>query len=148
MSEGVVVNITAHSQAYEQALQRLGQLQSQFEQKLRGVGNTSKQVGREERELNRARLRVLQQIMTPQERYNQKVGELDRLLKTNKLSQDQYNRAVGHAKTQMDGAAQSGEKAFGPKMHGMGHAAIGRAGLDRRRGRGDSDCAHGVRTPG
>ncbi|NLE58092.1 MAG: hypothetical protein GX616_07020, partial [Planctomycetes bacterium] len=129
MSDGVTVNITANAQAYEQALQRLGQLQSQFEQKLRGVGETSKKVGREERELNRARLRVLQQVMTPQEKYNQKVGELDRLLKANKLSQDQYNRAVGQAKTQMDGAAQSGEKAFGPKMHRMTTQLLGALGL-------------------
>jgi hypothetical protein len=129
MGEGVQVDITANAQAYEQALQRLGQLQSQFEQKLRGVGETSKKVSREERELNRARLRVLQQIMTPQEKYNQKVGELDRLLKSNKLSQDQYNRAVGQAKQHLDEVGQSGEKAFGAKAIGFARELAGAIGL-------------------
>jgi hypothetical protein len=114
----VRVDITANAQAYEQALQRLGQLQDQFEQKLRGVGQTSQRVGREERELNRARAQVLQQIMTPQERYNQKIAELDRLLGRNKLSQDQYNRAVSQAKGELDKAGESGEKAWGAKQIG------------------------------
>lgn len=125
----VVVDIKANATLYEQALQRLSQLQDQFEGKLRGVGETSKKISREERELNRARAQILQQLMTPQDRYNEKVGQLDRLLKANKLSQDQYTQAVRQAKTEMDGAGKSAEGAFGQKTLGMVTGLAGALGI-------------------
>ena len=61
--------------------------------------------------MGRAAQRVLKQIQSPQEKYNAKVKNLSGLLKANKLSQDQYGRAVAQTKTQMIAAGQATDEA-------------------------------------
>ncbi len=123
------LRMTGEAQAVIQQLGQVRRAQETLEQKLRDFGTTSQKVGQEERELNRMREQVLRQIQTPQEQYNQKVGQLDRLLKANKLSQDQYNRAVAQSKQEMDRAGESGQKAFGPMALGMTRQLIGALGI-------------------
>ncbi len=125
----MILRMTGEAQAVIQQLGQVRRAQETLEQKLRDFGTTSQKVGQEERELNRMREQVLRQIQTPQEQYNQKVGQLDRLLKANKLSQDQYNRAVAQSKQEMDRAGESGQKAFGPMALGMTRQLIGALGI-------------------
>ena len=85
--------------------------------------------------------RVLRAIATPQEAYNKKVERLGVLLKANKLSQDEYKRAVDQAKGSLDAAAKSGQAAFGESAVGAEKLRDGR----RLHQRGDCHREKGTR---
>ncbi|MCK4603019.1 MAG: hypothetical protein KAU28_11165, partial [Phycisphaerae bacterium] len=118
-------------------------LADSYGKKLKELGVTAKKVGKDESDLGKMRQRVLQQIMTPQDRYNQKVKELDRLLKAGKLTQQQYNTAVGQAKQKLqqhnavvgqtkrkfDDAGAAGKRAFGSEARRMVTSLAGALGL-------------------
>jgi len=79
--------------------------------------------------MGREAARVLREIQTPQDQYNQKVAKLKTLLDANKLSQDQYNAAVAKAKDKLDQAGKSGEQAFGAQAIGFAKQLAGALGL-------------------
>lgn len=59
--------------------------------------------------------RITQETLTPLERYNETVAELNRLFELpdgKALSLDVYNRALGKAKEELDNAAEVGKNAF------------------------------------
>ena len=99
---------------------RANALADGYKQKLQDLGVTAKKTGKDQSDLGRLQQRVLQQIMTPQDRYNQKVKELDRLLRAGKLTQQQYGTAVDQARQKMNAAGtatksagDAGKMAFG-----------------------------------
>jgi len=79
----------------------------------------TREATRREEEYGRAARQVLQQIQSPQERYNAKLRQLGTLLRAGKLSQDQFTRAARQAKGELDGAGRAGDKAFGPNALSM-----------------------------
>jgi len=91
-------------------------------EKARAIRRENEQMGREARQ-------VWEQTATPLERYNAKVARLKQLLDAGKLSQDQYNRAVGQAKRKLDEAGRSGQDAFGPKAIGFAKQLAGALGI-------------------
>jgi hypothetical protein len=48
---------------------------------------------------------IIESLVTPQERYQQSVADLDRLLGQNLINQEQYNRALQQAQTALDNAS-------------------------------------------
>lgn len=94
----------------------MGKLQKSFDKlaKAGKKGTTEKlALDKKQIELDKQRKRVLEQIMTPQEKYNRKMKELSTLLGRNKLSQDQYWRAVRKTQVELKRAEVTGTKAFG-----------------------------------
>ncbi len=71
-----------------------------------------------EKELARAAAKVKLETIRPTEKYNAKLKQLGTLLGRNKISQEEYNRAVRRAKSDLNEAASSGTRAFGPGMLG------------------------------
>ena len=93
------------------------------------VQRAQKKAAEEARQLERAAKRVVEQNMTPLERFNRKNEELGTLLKKNKISQETYNRAVGRARREYRDAENAGKDAFGPKALGMVKNLAGALGL-------------------
>ncbi len=94
----------------------LGKLEKSFDKlaKSSKKGTTEKiKLDKQAMELDRQRKRVLEQIITPQEKYNKKVKELNVLLRTGRLTQDQYSRAVRKTRDDLKGADRAGQSAFG-----------------------------------
>lgn len=73
-----------------------------------------------EKDLGKAAERWLQAVQTPQQRYNQKLTELQSLLKAGKLSQEQYNRAVSQTSAELRSATAEQHKfgIGGKAIHG------------------------------
>ncbi|GAG38609.1 unnamed protein product, partial [marine sediment metagenome] len=99
---------------------------------LKGEGDFSKLVAEHEKVLlklakikagltanEKAAKRWYDSTRTPQERYNAKLAELNKLLKANKINQDTYGRAVRKSKDEMDAAGRSGQKTFGSQAISM-----------------------------
>ncbi len=89
----------------------LGGLQKKYDDlaKSSKKGTTDKlKLDKKHIELDKQRKRVLEQIMTPQERYNRKMKELSTLLGHNKLSQDQYWRSVRQTQAELKRAGTEG----------------------------------------
>lgn len=87
----------------------------------------SQDTARQEQADRRAATKAIQDNLTPQERYNEKVKELDRLLKQGKLSVEQHTRAIDAAGREFD---QSGRAAtdYGAKVRNIA-TAIGAGGV-------------------
>lgn len=68
---------------------------------------------RDQEQLGASAKRVIDSLLTPQERYNQKLIELRRLLAAGALTQLQFNRAVAGAKHELDAAGKAGTTALG-----------------------------------
>jgi hypothetical protein len=60
-----------------------------------------------------AAARIIQANITPQERYDQQIQELQGHLDEGRLSQEQFNRAAARAKTDLDRAGAAADKAGG-----------------------------------
>lgn len=94
----------------------LGKLEKSFDKlaKSSKKGTTEKiKLDKQAMELDRQRKRVLEQIITPQEKFNKKMKELNVLVGRGKLTQDQYSRAVRQTQGELKKAEVSGKKAFG-----------------------------------
>lgn len=84
-------------------------VRQQREELLRASGRLNERKLKEQ-ELASLQQRVLQSIMTPQERYNRKLAELDRLRKANRLNEAQYAAAVRQTQNELRGATGGIEK--------------------------------------
>jgi len=78
------------------------------------VNEEARQAALAESRLVREAKRLGSEAAPAQEKYNSKVAKLRELLKANKITQQEYNAAVAHARNQLDGTARSGRRAFGP----------------------------------
>ena len=112
-------------QSFQSVIRQAGK----FEDSLEKSGQAAKKLSAEERAMAREAKRAFEEAKSPLDKYNQAKQTLDSLLKKGKISQDEYNAAVRRAKTEMDQAADSGDKAFGSKMHGMVTQLLGALGL-------------------
>ncbi len=62
---------------------------------------------RDQEQLGASAKRVIDSLLTPQERYNQKLVELNRLLAAGALNQQQYARAADAAKKELDNSGKA-----------------------------------------
>lgn len=115
----LVVEMSAEEAKLWQSMQGIIAQQAKMEGGWSKVAAQSRQAERAQNDMARSAQRVLNEIQTPQERYNSRIKELDTLLQHGKLSQDQYGLAVRRARDQMDAAGQAGLDAFGPSARSM-----------------------------
>ena len=111
----IVVEMDADEAKMWQKFKRIENAEGGVEAALKAIGRATKDVSNENAKMERAAAQTLRSIQTPQERYNQKIGELKHLYDKNKLSLDQYRRAVEQVESQYKRASDSGEDAFGDK---------------------------------
>lgn len=99
------------------------------QQKMRELSPEARKAAAAEKELGDSAKRWLAQVATPQQQYNTKVAELNKLLAAGKLNQDQYGRAVALARSEMDQAGKAGNEAFGPGALAMVQSFAGAFGM-------------------
>lgn len=77
-------------------------------------------------EMIRLAAQVKHSVVTPQEKYNETLSKLDRLLKAGKISQVEYNRAVNQAAVELRNAtaAQDQFKTAGQQAHANMQSAL------------------------
>ncbi|WP_425399975.1 hypothetical protein [Aeoliella sp.] len=85
---------------------------------IEGINENYEKTTKGAKQLERAAGRIVQANLTAQERYNQKMSELARLVKAGKLSMDEAEKAALRYRKQLDRAGESGRKAFGADMLG------------------------------
>ena len=91
------------------AVRAIGDLHKAFEKVEKGIALTAK----EAKALEVAAGRIAKSNEAPQERYNRKVAELDKLLKAGKISADDAAMATSRYGQQLEKAGQSGTRAMG-----------------------------------
>lgn len=77
------------------------------------VGEEVKESVREMNALEKAAKRLVDQNLSPQEKYNQKLDTMAKAVKAGKLSMEEAERTAGRLRTRLDETASSGKKAFG-----------------------------------
>ena len=77
-----------------------------------------KQAAKEAMDLEKAAKRIIQENLTPQERYNQQVMELAKAFNAGHISIDQQTRALNKYRGEMLQAGQAQKHAFGPEAIG------------------------------
>ncbi len=75
----------------------------------------SKKAAKEEILLKKKAAQVTKDMATPQEKYNTKMKELNKLLRAGHVNLQTYGRATARARDEMDRAGKSSRAAFGPK---------------------------------
>lgn len=153
----VLDSIATPQERFNQRLQELGRLYSankltveQFRTALTKVRTeydaltaTVADNSKEQAELERAAKKVIDSIATPQDRYNQKVAELNRLYGAGKLTVEQFRTAMTKVRgeyellnTTVDAnaakiqqSADAGIRAFGPQIVSQVRGLIGALGI-------------------
>jgi len=74
---------------------------------------------KEEQELQQFKAGILQQITSPQDVYNEKVGKLNELLNAGQLSLEQYNAALGVLKENVTSNSETFGSGFNSAIQGM-----------------------------
>ncbi len=132
----VVVEMDANEAKLWAAFQRIVQGEAQMETGMKKVSKATNDAAKEQRELERSAKRVLESIATPQDRYNAKITELNKLYGASKLTVDQFRAALTKVRNEYaalndaatknaqktEDASVANAKAFGPEPL----AAIGR----------------------
>lgn len=95
------------------ALRKLASEEGNVEEGLKKVTSAINAVGDGFSKLDREAGRVLRDIQTPAEKFAQTQERLKVLLDNNKLSQEQYNRALDQAKQRFSEVGETGAKGFG-----------------------------------
>lgn len=84
----------------------------------------------ETKRLSRVAEQAMRAIITPTEKYNAKLKDLQAALKSGKLDQEQYNRAVGRVEGEYRKAQLGAENAFSPRiLANIGQFATGIFGI-------------------
>ena len=126
----IVVEMDADEAKMWQKFKRIEQAEGGVEAALKAIGRAGKAAAADQAVLERAAVRVLKSIETPQERHNQKIAELNRLYGANKLTVDQFRRALTQVREEyarattateentgaLENAADAGSRAFGSAM--------------------------------
>lgn len=125
----IEVEMTAEMSKLWQSFTTIASQAAKAEGAIKGTSKAIDQAAKEQERLNRAAKAIERDMLTPQEKYNAKIKELDTLLKNAGLSQEAYRRAVVKAKSDLDQAGAAGRAAFGAKALGdlraMATGAIG-----------------------
>jgi len=77
------------------------------------VGKASRKAAAEEAKLGREAKRVYEQTRTPMEAHKNRLNQLSKMVKTGKIDQQTYGRAVAASQKQLTEAGSAGERAFG-----------------------------------
>ncbi len=109
----IVVEMDSDEAKLWAGFQRIMRGEEGMEKGMGKVAGETRKAAAEQAALERAAKRVIDSVMTPQERYNAKIAELNRLYGASKLSVDQFRAATQRAGSQLDATGQAGEKAFG-----------------------------------
>ena len=109
----IVVEMSSEEAKLYQGIQSIISQQAKMERGFTKIASSSRQAGREAAQLARQAKRVYEETRTPQERYNRKLEDMQRLLEKNKISHDTYRRAAAQAKDELLGVQQAGTAAFG-----------------------------------
>lgn len=107
MGEAVEVDVIANDKA-SPAWKQQADMVHAYLRELASLDRVQKENEKSAKAYDAAARKAIEEGRTPLERYNARVGELKGLLNANKLSQDQFNRSVAVAKTEMDAAGKSG----------------------------------------
>jgi len=139
----IVVEMDADEAKMWQKFKRIENAEGSVEAALKAIGRAAKQAASDQTDLQRAAVRTLKAIETPQERHNRKIEELNRLYGANKLSVDQFRRALTQVRDEyakvtdvaqentgaLDEAANAGNRAFGSAMFSQVKGLLGALGL-------------------
>ncbi len=109
----VVVEMSGDDARLWASVQRCIQAEQGLENQLDKVSQASKKAAADFQKLEQAGIRVYEETRTPQERYEARMEHLNQLLNAGTVTQQEYGRAAGQAKEQLDAAGASGAKAFG-----------------------------------
>lgn len=75
------------------------------------------------KELDQSTRKVLRDIQTDQERYNEKLRELNTLYKSGRINAEQFQRAVKQAQTDLNGTIDKGQQGLGSYIGKIGLTA-------------------------
>lgn len=124
----IVVEMDADEAKMWQKFKRIENAEGGVEAALKAIGRAAKGAAGEQADLERAALRVLKSIETPQQRYNQQIAELNRLFVANKLTVDQFRAAVAR----VDGEYAKATEATREMSDATKEAAKQNADLEQR----------------
>ena len=109
--------MTADAQQLINEQKRVGQSAAE-------VNNEYREASRELAQMGRISSQVYREMQTPLEKYNQKLEALNADLDRGKISQEEYNRAVGHVRDKYEAANGTGGK-FQATLMQIGAQAAG-----------------------
>jgi hypothetical protein len=118
MAGEIAYKLTAEEKQALEAIKRIAEAFAGGEGAVKKMTDATKQLSKDQEEMGRAAQRVMREIETPQERYNAKLAELNKLLEAGKLTQDQFGRAAKQAGDELEGVGKKGTEAFGAKAVG------------------------------
>ncbi|HAP39456.1 MAG TPA: hypothetical protein DCQ94_06830, partial [Nitrospira sp.] len=98
------------AQTYNRAVAEQKRVFEATDDSIRSVREEQERLRLEQERLQQTARRVVESVLTPQQRYNRTVRELDGLLQKNAITQETYNRAVAKAKKEHDSFASGGTK--------------------------------------
>lgn len=127
MSEQVQIDILAQDRA-SPAWKAQANAVHAYLQELAKLDSSQKANERSAAAYDRAAKHAIEQGLTPLERYNRRQAELKELLDKNKLSQEQYNRAVAKARDEMS-SAETATSGWAGKLATLTPAALGIAAI-------------------
>ena len=98
------------AQTYNRAVAEQKRVFEATDDSIRSVREEQERLRLEQERLQQTARRVVESVLTPQQRYNRTVRELDGLLQKTAITQETYNRAVAKAKKEHDSFASGGTK--------------------------------------
>jgi hypothetical protein len=119
------INLTTYQRAGKQAMDQLNRDTGRTAEEMDEAARKTREAAKAEEELGRAAKQVYEQTRTPQERYKQRLQELNGLLQRGKIDQETYGRAA--KKAQDDLASE--EEQLARKKSGMGEMVMSLAGM-------------------
>lgn len=100
---------------------------SSLDKELDKLGDTTKNSAREMNQLEKAAKRLVDQNLTPQEKYNQKLELMAKAVKAGKLSMDDATRTADRMRAKLDDVGKSSQKVFGGESVAKWVAGLGGA---------------------
>lgn len=98
--------------------------QNQVREGTERITDEWKQWLKQTKELDQSARKVLRDIQTDQERYNEKLRELNALYKSGRLNAEQFQRAVKQAQADMNGTIDKGQQGLGSYIGKLGGVAL------------------------
>jgi len=105
--------IRRNTGANQEAVGAAREASRQKQEALRREQEIRRRVARQREAMHRRGQQITRENMTAQERYNSKLRELRTLLRAGMITQQDYSRAAGRARRELEGVEAAGEKAFG-----------------------------------
>lgn len=124
--------IQGDASQYFQEFAKLAVANEKYKKQLRDLQGETKKLTKEQQALAREAKKAFEDARSPQERYRQKMEQLNRLVKKGTIDQRHYQAAVAKTNREYRAAGQAGQRAFGPQALGqLKSMALGYVGVSQ-----------------